>query len=248
MHLKLAAAAALGAAFLAAQACGADPDALRRIVQEECVVHWNDRHDPAPCTEVHPEDPLRKDSGYAVLADRKGGAHFLLIPTRRIAGIESPDLVLTAAPNYLGAAWRARGRLESVVGRGVPRAAVGLAVNPVRARSQSQLHIHIECLRPEVFAALDRDSEKIANTWTTERIGAVEFDALRIPGEDLAEHNPFSMLSERASVEHRSMGDYTLIVAGAESKKTGPGFILLASTAAAGELFLDSTCAVLGSA
>ena len=237
-------AALLGAALLAAQACGADADALRRIVQEQCVVHWVAQHDPAPCAEVHLEDPLRPDSGYAVLADRKGGAHFLLIPTRGITGIESPELLSPDALNYLDAAWAERERLASVVGQEVPRSAIGLAVNPVRARSQSQLHVHIECLRPDVFSALERDSAKLADAWTPERIGTADFEALKVPGEALGDRNPFKMLSERATQEHRNMGEYTLIVAGAQSR-SGPGFILLASTAAAGELLLDSTCAVL---
>lgn len=231
---KVTISAAVAAAFLTAPACGADPDALRRIVQEECVAHWTGQHDPAPCAEVAP--------GYAVLADRKGGAHFLLIPTRNIIGIESPELLSADALNYLALAWGARGRLASVVGHGIPRNAVGLAVNPVRARSQTQLHIHIECLRPDVFAALDRDAEKITADWTPERVGGAEFEALKVSGEDLGDHNPFKMLSERASREHRGMGDYTLIVAGSQSK-SGPGFIVLAGTAAAGELLLDSTCA-----
>jgi len=233
---RLSMSAAAAAALLAAQACGADPDALRHIVQDQCVAHWAGQHDPAPCVEVHP--------GYALLADRKGGAHFLLIPTRTITGIESAELLSPDALNYLGLAWAARGHLASVVGHDVPRGAVGLAVNPVRARSQTQLHVHIECLRPDVFAALDRDSGRIAGAWVPVRIGAAEFEALRVSGEDLEEHNPFKMLNERASQEHRAMGDYTLIVAGADSK-LGPGFILLASTAAAGELLLDSTCAVV---
>ncbi len=56
-------------------------DALRHIVQEQCLVHWTDKHDPAPCERVYISDSNVDNSGYAVLADRKGGAHYLLIPT-----------------------------------------------------------------------------------------------------------------------------------------------------------------------
>lgn len=242
--LKLAMPAATVAVLLAAQACGADPDALRHIVQEECVPHWVGQHDAAPCVEVQLSDSSNPTSGFALLADRKGGAHFLLIPTRRITGIESSELLAPDAPNYFAAAWEARGHLEPSAGHVVPRNAVGLAVNPVRARSQTQLHIHIECLRPDLFDALNRDSARISDVWTQERVGAAEFEALKVSGEVLGDRNPFKMLNQRASEQHRAMGDYTLIVAGTQSSG-GPGFILLASTVAAGELLLDSSCAVL---
>ncbi len=175
---RVGAAGALTAALLAAPACGANPDALRQIVEEQCLVHWTERHDPAPCVRIELADPAQQDSGYALLADRKGGAHFLLIPTRRISGIESADLVLPGAPNYLSSAWRARDRLEDVVGHAIPRSAVGLAVNPVHARSQNQLHIHIECLRPEVLRALAGAAGDRANGWRTVRIGAYNLEAL----------------------------------------------------------------------
>lgn len=232
-----------GAALLASQGCHADPDALRQIVQDQCVPHWMAQHDPTPCAAVYLADAKRADSGYAVLADRKGGAHFLLIPTRKIPGIESPDLLLPDAPNYLGAAWAAREWLMR--GRAIRRDAIGLAVNPVHARSQTQLHIHIECLRPDVDAVLRREADRLTDTWSTVHIGGIDFDALGVPGEELGERNPFLWLSERAAQEHRSMGAYTLIVAGAQPKR-GPGFVVLASATAAGELLLDSTCEAAG--
>jgi CDP-diacylglycerol pyrophosphatase len=50
-------------------------DALRQIVQTQCVVNWSQHHDPAPCERVFLADSKTDNSGYAVLADRKGGAH-----------------------------------------------------------------------------------------------------------------------------------------------------------------------------
>jgi len=41
-----------------------------------------------------------------VLADRKGGAHYLLIPTQTMAGIESGELLDPEAPNYFAEAWQ----------------------------------------------------------------------------------------------------------------------------------------------
>ena len=122
-------AALLPAAFASGALCtlparGENRNALRQIVQEQCLVHWLEHREAAPCERV--------EAAYAVLADRKGGAHFLLIPTKAIAGIESAELEQAGTPNYLAAAWRARDRLAAAAGREIPRGAVGLAVNPGR--------------------------------------------------------------------------------------------------------------------
>src|SRR6202011_6375158 len=69
---------------------GTGRDALRRIVQEQCVVNWSQHQAAAPCERVYLADSRTGNSGYAVLADRKGGAHYLLIPTQTMAGIEAP--------------------------------------------------------------------------------------------------------------------------------------------------------------
>jgi len=153
-------AAALPALGLAANfSAAADRDALRAIVQEQCLVHWSQQRSPLPCESV--------GADFAVLADRKGGAHFLLIPTRTIAGIESPEVLERGAPNYFAAAWQARDRLAAKVGHEVSRSAVGLALNPKHARSQDQLHIHIECLRADVAASLRAASGHITTAGGT---------------------------------------------------------------------------------
>ncbi len=204
------------------------------------MIDWISRHDPAPCAEVVFPAPGHADSGYAVLADRKGGAHFLLIPTRTIAGIESPLLFEPGAPNYFAFAWEARSHLADVMGHGVPRDAVGLAVNPPNARSQDQLHIHVECLDPEVIRAIDDASDRLGEGWAAVRIGRVRFQARRLMGEHL-EQNPFEILARDIPDVRRTPRDYTLLLAGRQFRD-GPGFVLLAGTERAAELLLDSSC------
>jgi CDP-diacylglycerol pyrophosphatase len=70
-------------------------------------------------------------------------------------------------------------------------------------------------------------------------------NALRIEGEDLNGANPFELLATRMLRTNHVMGDYTLVIAGMQFQ-SGPGFILLAGTGRAGELLLDSTCAIAG--
>lgn len=231
---------ALASAFAAPASCAADRDALRRIVEEQCLVHWREQRSPAPCEEIDVEDGAHPQAGYAILADRKGGAHFLLIPTSTITGIESPALLAPDALNYFDDAWQARERLARVVGHEVPRDKIGLAVNPLHARSQDQLHIHIECLRPDVLAALSR--AKLTESWSPIDLGGTSYTARTIAGENLKRANPFRLLAADMPQPGKTVGDYTLVVAGTGSTSE-PGFIVLASTTAAGELLLDSTCA-----
>ncbi len=240
-----AAGIAAAVAVLATQALEANRNALRQIVQGQCLTHWVQRHDPAPCERVYLVGSPAERQGYALLADRKGGAHFLLIPIRSVAGIESPELRQPGAPNYFAAAWQARDRLAAAVGHSLPRDAVGLAVNPVHARSQDQLHIHIECLRPDVFKQLQAAAAHITSTWSAVDIGGSGYNALRIEGESLNGTNPFEQLARRLPRASHVMGDYTLVLAGMQFQN-GPGFILLAGSGHAGELLLDSGCAIAG--
>lgn len=240
----VAIASAAAILFAAAASC-ANRDALREIVQDQCLAHWREQHSAAPCVELHLDDAAHAEQGYAVLADRKGGAHFLLIPTRTISGIESPMLEEPNAPSYFEAAWRAHERLDGVVGRQVPVRFIGLAVNPPHARSQDQLHIHIECLRPDVYQTLAGQAAQLSASWTPLTLAGTSYWARRISG-DLGAENPFKLLAAHFPDAGRSMGDYTLVVAGAPSEDRG--FLMLASTRAAGELLLDSSCAALQAA
>jgi CDP-diacylglycerol pyrophosphatase len=238
-------------AFLLAAAAAAAPggsprDALRVIVQEQCLVHWREEHLAAPCEAVHvsdarPPDDRSPDAGYAILKDRKGGAHFLLIPTRTVSGIESPLLLEPAAPNYFAAAWAARGQLAGVVGHALRRGAVGLAVNSRNARSQDQLHIHIECLQPVLYDVLHRVADGLGQRWTPIDVPGWQLLALRVMGEGLRGANPFKLLAHGVAGAKDAMGDYSLLAAGMEFRH-GPGFILLAGTGPGTERLLDPTC------
>src|SRR5271156_5490330 len=77
----------------------AGPDALRQIVQDQCVINWTQHNDPAPCERVFLADARSSDSGYAVLTAPGGGAHYLLTPTQTLAGIESGELLDPDAQN-----------------------------------------------------------------------------------------------------------------------------------------------------
>ena len=192
-------------------------------------------HDPTPCESINAD--------YAVLADRKGGSHFLLIPTRSIDGIENPTAYAADAPNYFEGAWQARGLLARAARWSVPREAVAMATNPKRARTQDQLHIHIECLRPVVARSLRAAAATFSTHWTPIRVLGFEFQVRRVMGEDLLGANPIRMLANDLPGARQAMEAYSLIVVGMNYPE-GPGFALLADTSLPGELLLDSSCAL----
>src|SRR5581483_7670374 len=136
-------AAFIVAASIVASRAG-DRLALWRIVHDQCVPDEKENGSPSPCAAV--DLSAGEERGVAILKDLVGIAQFLPIPTRRLTGIESPELLAPDAPNYWRAAWAARGAMERRLGRPLSREAVGMAINSSLARSQDQLHIHIDCV------------------------------------------------------------------------------------------------------
>lgn len=213
---------ALGMLGLAAMApaAKADPDALWKIVHEKCAVAT------APCVKV--------DTGehYALLKDQRGVAQHLLIPTDKITGIESPALLLSSTPNFLADAWKERAAVDAKLPHPLPRDAVSLAVNAENARSQNQLHIHIDCLSTDAHAALANVAEKIGADWAPlpVEIAGHHFQAMRVEGDDLGSTNPFLALAKTLKDPQTEMSAHNLVVVGANFS-SGQGFILLSDVA-----------------
>lgn len=242
----LALAAVVTALAAAVTARGAGRNQLRFIVQQQCIPHWLKAHDPAPCISVSLRGSGPAAAGFALLADQKGGAHFLLIPTQSISGIESPAVRAPGALNFFDAAWNARAVLDTVVGHPVAREVIGLAVNSIWARSQDQLHIHIGCLRPFVYDALHADAPRIGATWSPLTMSVFRYQAIRINGRDLHSTNLFERLADGLPGARDAMGQFTLFVAGMAFKE-GPGFLVLAGRSVPGtETLLDASCALAG--
>jgi CDP-diacylglycerol pyrophosphatase len=219
--------------------------ALRQIVQDQCVLHWREHQNPAPCERVFLADPKDDSSGYAVLAAPGGGAHYLLIPTRTMAGTDSSELLDPDAPNYFAEAWHSRALISTFVGHEVPRSVVGLAIGIAASRAQDQFHVNIECLQQDAFRALRASADNFLDAWSPITIVGSTYQARRVMGEGLDASNLFELLATLSPDARHHMGNYTLIVAGMQFKGA-PGFVVLAGTGPSGEILLDSTCAVAG--
>src|SRR5438270_11095613 len=141
----------------------ADPDALWKIVHDKCVPDQKEHGDPGPCALV---DLREGDArGYVVVKDLIGATQYLLIPTARVPGIESALLLAPDAPDYFADAWRERSYTERAAQHPLPRQAISLAINSAFGRSQNQLHIHIDCIRADVRAVLQRQLAVIGDSW-----------------------------------------------------------------------------------
>jgi len=218
-------------------------DALRRIVQEQCLPHFREHASSAPCERVV-LPAAGDDHGFAILHDKKGGAHFLLIPTRTLTGIESAALLEPEAPDYVSAAWANRDVLEHWLGRALPRDAVGLAINPRAARGQDQFHIHLECVGSALAGALSAHAETIGNSWSALVVADRHLQVRRIMGDAFERANPIQLLARDLPNPRRDRGAYTLIVAG-RTFAAGPGVVVLVGVGKpGGETLLDSRCAV----
>src|SRR5579864_6797598 len=192
----VAAAAAVWLLLPSRAAQAYDPNALWKLVHEQCVPNQLERSDPKPCAEVNLQNGA--EQGYAVLKDLHGATQYLLIPTQRIVGIESPELLAPGAANYLADAWNARGFVEKALGRPLPIEVLSLAVNSKLARTQNQLHIHIDCIRPDVHATLNKLRVGIGYAWAplAEPVGGYGYWAMRVMGASLDGPDPFRLLAE----------------------------------------------------
>ncbi len=223
-------------------------NSLWRVVHGLCLRDRRLIGVAAPCAYVD----LKK--GYAVVDDPNGRTQVLLVPTRRLWGIESPELQRADSPNYWQYAWDSRSYFERRAGRSVPRDDIGMAINSIYGRSQNQLHIHIDCVRRDVRQVLIARQDEIGDRWRSLGfdLAGIRFRARRLEGADLGASDPFKLLYQADATARADMRLETLAVIGATFVDGRVGFILLSARATgaeeastAAENVLDHHCDVL---
>ena len=236
---------ALGALLLAV-AARADPNALWRIVHEDCVPKAEAGGGTGACAAIDLQ------AGWALLKDNAPSKkqQFLLIPTARVSGIEDPAVLAPGAPDWFGAAWAERGWVARRLGRDLDRSWTILAINAPGARTQAQLHIHIGCVRAEVRAGLAAWAAMPPERWSaTDFVDrGHRYRVMRILGRDPGRPTPFQRLAELPAAR-ADRGAYSLAVLGARFG-AAPGFFLLAASPAPGprigaEALMAPDCEVL---
>lgn len=209
-----------------------NPDALWQIVSQQCVPHQQQHGDPAPCLTVQLAER------YVLFKDQKGPYHDLLMPTDKISGIESPQLLRADSPNYFALAWQNRHHLVSETGNAVRDDWLSLAVNSHSGRSQNQLHIHIACLRPDVYQALREQYSQIDTRWRPleHTLRGHRYLARKLDSTDLRQADPFKTLYQYVVQQQDEMARYGLALVMAPDGTP----VLLAGRRAISELYLGS--------
>jgi CDP-diacylglycerol pyrophosphatase len=220
-----------------------DPDILWKIVHGRCVPDQTDHSDPAPCTSVD------LAGGWAVLKDSNGNTQFLLIPTARVTGVEDPSILSAHAPNYWEAAWSARRFVEQRASGALTNDEITLAINSRWARSQNQLHIHVDCIRPDVHQALLHLNAAVGTEWTRVIVLEQQYEIRRLNTNDLHNQNIFDLVANHLP-SGETMDRETIVLVGANTSDKGSGFYMLAGRAGvggntgSGEMLQDHACAV----
>ncbi len=250
VQAPLAVVAAVLLSLAAASPARADRMALWNIVHGQCEPHEEAGQGAKPCERIDLAEGESK--GVALLKDLHGVAQYLAIPTSRVTGIEDPQILAPDAPNYFAYAWASRDAVEARLGHALPREAVGLSINSEFARSQDQLHLHIDCMDKAVAAALAEYKPSLDDQWRvmTVSLKGRRYWARRLASADLADAAPFRLLADGLSGAKDHMGAETLIAVGADFAGK-PGFILLADQAELtggghAEDLQDHDCAIAG--
>ncbi len=202
----------------------ANPDALWHLLSEKCVPDAQSTGNPAPCAAV--VLPPGAPGGWVLLKDLEGVAQYLLLPTQKITGIEDKTVLAPGEPNFFAEAWKARGLVYAKLGHDLPRNATSLAVNAPGGRTQNQLHIHIDCVRPEVKQALDGALSRFGPVATTITLLGHPYRATRLNGTDLVD-NPFTRLAADPDVGPADMAKHTVVVVGETFPDGRDGFVML---------------------
>lgn len=231
-----------GCAHLAAL----DSGALWQIVGNQCVPDARDTGRAAPCASV---DLARRD---AVLKDISSHTQYLLIPTDRVSGIESPEILYAGAPEYWADAWAARRYVNAKLKTPLADDRLGLEINAVSERSQNQLHIHVDCMREDVISALAPYRHDAPDAWHTAELNGRRYRIMRIMQLD-ERNNPFRVVARSlpdAGPHDRQQGmaAQTIFVTGAGADAGHDGWLLVNSSmgwqdgTGSAERLLDHTC------
>ncbi|SNY66750.1 CDP-diacylglycerol diphosphatase [Enterobacter sp. CC120223-11] len=221
-----------------------NPNALRHFVIDQCVPNQLQHQSPAPCESVN----LR--GGYVLFKDRNGPLQYLLMPTYRINGTESPLLLNPHTPNFFWQAWQNRQVMSARHGSPVPDSAVSLTINSRTGRTQNHFHIHISCLRPDVREQLNASMPSISSRWLPlpDDLRNHRYLARRVTESELAQKSPFLMLAEEVPEARNHMGRFALAMA----QQSDGTFVLLATerdllslNRASAEEIQDHRCEIL---
>ncbi|WP_213805676.1 CDP-diacylglycerol diphosphatase [Granulicella sp. dw_53] len=225
------------------QALKTDPNALWAIVHDGCVKEEQAHGKPTPCSAVDLKD------GWAVFKDKRGKTQVLLIPTTRVTGIEDPQILRPNAPNYWQAAWDANLYVQQRAPRMLRRDELALAINSKDARSQDQLHIHVDCVRVDVHNQLHAEQVHLSEAWSDLTVNGAAYRARTLSRDELHDDNVFELV-EKQLPPGEGMDQETVVITGANLPLGKEGFDVLVGrggvggNSGGGESLQDHACEI----
>lgn len=222
-----------------------NPNILRHITLDKCIPNYTQNQNPAPCSEVN------LDKNYVILKDLNGILQYLLMPTARLDGMESPELLDNKTTNFLWESWQERHFMSDKLGKPIPDSAVSLAINSKYGRTQNHLHIHISCLAPEIRQILDQQAPTINTQWQAlpVKLKGEHYIARRATAEEFQQTSPFLMLANEVKGAAEQMGKYSIAIAPINNND----FVILATkhqwiplNKASSEDIQEHSCKILG--
>jgi CDP-diacylglycerol pyrophosphatase len=217
-------------------------DGLWRVVHGVCSPMSRLTGLPAPCLAV---DHQR---GFAIVRTPDEATHIILTPLKRVSGVESPALLRRNAPNYWADAWSERHWVAEGAGRPLAWSDVGMAINSRAGRSQDQLHIHVDCVKPWIRTELARATQGRKGWFEIDlRPRAGRYRARILSANEL-DRNIFRMVALEIPRARDNMASESIALIGLDEPRSGRGFLLLvAGGGGHAEELLDHQCQVAGS-
>ncbi len=232
--------AALACATTAAAFDIKDRDALWYVVNDLCRPMQQTLNLPIPCLKV---DAAR---GFVVIRAPGDETQILLVPTTKIDGIESPIVLQDRMPNLWSYAWNERNRVAASARRPLAWSDIGMAINSQRARTQDQLHIHLDCVDPRLKRALTFRRGRLSSKWSTLdlRPWARRYRVKHIDTAGINQ-NIFKLIADEIPGARSTMALQSIGVIGSIGANGDHGFtVLVNSDGGHAEELLDHTCSI----
>lgn len=197
-------------------------DKLWQTINQQCIPQFKNGNLQSPCIKV---DQIHR---YVIYKDIKGPLHDLLLPLDKISGIESPILQQKNTENYFMRAWQNRDLFIKSANKPINEQFLSLAINSKYGRTQEQLHIHLACLKPDVYQTIKENEHAITANWQPlkERINSHQYIAIKVPASDINKISPFNYLEKYVAEQGDNIAYYGLAMTPSTQKNE---FILLAS-------------------
>lgn len=190
-----------------ANAAPHNADALWQLISQKCVPGMAQKGEPAPCQSVDVK------AGFVTLKDRRGVLQYLVMPTTKITGMESPLLLKASTPHFFALAWQQRQLASQNYGHKVPDRDLSLAINSAYGRSQNQLHVHISCLRPALRQQLDALAPGLGRQWQSQSLMGHPYLLRTLSPNELGQQSVFMHLAEEVPGAKGEMGRYGMAMA-----------------------------------